>query len=145
LGTIPKFIQPHIASAYPDNVCLVGSVQPSGYAQITPRGSVMVFDDDNMAIWERGKGSTTANIQSGTKLMIYYRNRALRESGVLPAGGIARFYGVASVHKSGATYDKVWEKLIEPEKKGDPEKKGFAVLIKIERSEDLLGKPLPEK
>ena len=145
MGTIPKFIQQHINSAFPDNVCLLGSVQPNGYAQITPRGSVMVFDDDHLAIWERGKGSTTANTQNGTKLMVYYRNRALRESGVLPAGGIARFYGVAAVHKSGPTYDKVWEKLIEPEKKGDPEKKGFAVLIKIERSENLVGQPLVDK
>jgi hypothetical protein len=38
----------------------------------------------------------------------------------------------------------VWERLIEPEKKSDPEKKGWAVLIKIDRAEDLLGQPLKE-
>jgi hypothetical protein len=32
--------------------------------------------------------------------------------------------------------------LIQPEKDRDPEKKGFAVLVKIERAEDLSGKPL---
>ena len=31
---------------------------------------------------------------------------------------------------------------MQPEKDRDPEKKGFAVLIKIERSEDLDGMPL---
>jgi hypothetical protein len=31
---------------------------------------------------------------------------------------------------------------VQPEKDRDPEKKGFAVLIKIERAEDLNGAPL---
>ena len=60
----------------------------------------------------------------------------------MPAGGIARFYGTAEIYKSGAIYDEVWRRLIQPEKDRDPEKKGFAVLIKVERAEDLLGKPL---
>src|SRR5206468_3276823 len=37
--TIPKTLQPHINSAFPEHVCLVGSVLPNGHAQITPRGS----------------------------------------------------------------------------------------------------------
>jgi hypothetical protein len=144
VARIPKNLQPHIDAAYPDNVCTIGTVLPNGYAQITPRGSVMVFDDEHLAIWERGRGTTTANTQDGTKMTVYFRNRALRESGLLPKGGIARFYGTAKVVKSGPQYDKVWEKLVEGEKKGDPEKKGFGVLIKIERAEDLTGDPLKD-
>jgi len=48
---IPKTLQPHINTAFPENVCLVGTVQPNGYAQITPRGSTMVLDDDHIALW----------------------------------------------------------------------------------------------
>ena len=48
-------------------------------------------------MWERGKGSTNENLVDGTKVTIYFRNPKLRESGALPAGGIARFYGVAKV------------------------------------------------
>ena len=59
MATIPKTLQPHINSAFPEHVCLVGTVLPNGYAQITPRGSTMVLDDDHIALWERGKGSTT--------------------------------------------------------------------------------------
>ena len=56
---------------------------------------------------------------------------------------IARFYGtVDGVHKSGPAYDKVWEKLIQSEKNNDPEKKGYAVTIKVERAEDLRGQPI---
>jgi hypothetical protein len=66
----------------------------------------------------------------------------LREQGLLPRGGIARFYGTATIHKSGPVYEEIWKRLIEPEKKSDPDKKGFGVLIKVERAEDLGGAPL---
>ena len=55
---IPKVLHEHINSAFPANVALVGTVQPNGYAQISPRGSTMVYDDQHLALWERGKGST---------------------------------------------------------------------------------------
>jgi hypothetical protein len=119
-----------------------GSVQPDGYAQISPRGSTMVLDDDHLALWERGKGSTTAAIKDGTKLTVYFRKPQLRADGILPKGGIARFYGTARVVKSGPQYDEVWRLLVQPEKDRDPERKGFAVLITVERAEDLDGAPL---
>ena len=56
----------------------------------------------------------------------------------------ARFYGVATLHKSGPVYEEVWQRLIQPEKDRDPQKKGFAVLIKVERAEDLAGDPLDQ-
>jgi predicted pyridoxine 5'-phosphate oxidase superfamily flavin-nucleotide-binding protein len=117
-------------------------VLPSGFAQITPRGSTMVYDDQHLALWERGKGSTNALLKNGTKVTVFFRKPQLREAGLLPKGGIARFYGTAEIHKSGAVYDEVWRRLVQPEKDRDPEKKGFAVLIKVERAEDLDGQPL---
>ncbi len=102
MATIPKTLQPHINTAFPEHVCLVGTVLPNGYAQITPRGSTMVFDDDHIALWERGKGSTTASLHDGTKVTVYFRKPQLRADGMLPKGGIARFYGTAKVVKSGA-------------------------------------------
>ena len=142
MATIPKTLHPHINTAFPDYVCLVGSVLPSGFAQITPRGSTMVYDDDHIALWERGKGSTTGNLHDGSKLTIYFRKPQLRADGVLPLGGIARFYGTATIHKSGPAYEEVWRRLVQPEKDRDPDKKGFAVLIKIERAEYLNGAAL---
>jgi hypothetical protein len=142
VATIPKTLQSHINTAFPDHVCLVGSVLPNGYAQITPRGSAMVFDDGHLALWERGKGSTNAALKDGTKVTVYFRKPQLRADGVLPKGGIARFYGTAKVVKSGAQYDEVWRRLVQPEKDRDPDKKGYAVLIKVERAEDLDGAAL---
>ena len=139
---IPKVLHEHINGAFPANVCLVGVAMPDGYAQISPRGSTMVYDDQHLALWERGKGSTHKQLQDGGRVTVFLRKPQLRESGLLPKGGIARFYGTASVHRSGAVYDKVWQKLIQAEKDRDPDKKGFAVLIRVERAEDLDGEPL---
>jgi hypothetical protein len=142
MAKIPTSLREHIDTAFPANVILVGSVLPNGFAQITPRGSAQVFDDEHISLWERGRGSTNAAIADGSKLTFFFRKPQLRESGALPNGGVARFYGTASVHKSGPIYDQVWQRLIQPEKDRDPDKKGFAVLIKIERAENLAGQEL---
>lgn len=142
MAKIPQILHEHINTAFPNDVCLIGTVLPNGYAQITPRGSTLVLDDEHLALWERGKGSTNENLADGSKVTVYFKKAALRADGTLPAGGIARFYGTAKIHKSGALYDQVWSKVIQPEKDRDPEKKGFAVVIKVDRAEDLTGKPL---
>jgi hypothetical protein len=143
MATIPKILHEHINTAFPANVCLVGTVQPDGFAQISPRGSTMVYDDQHLALWERGKGSTNAMLKDGAKVTVYLRKPQLREAGVLPKGGIARFYGTAQVVKAGPAYEDVWRRLVQPEKERDPDKKGYAVLIAVERAEDLDGQPLP--
>jgi hypothetical protein len=73
---------------------------------------------------------------------VFLRKPPLREAGILPKGGIARFYGLAAVHRAGHAYEEVWRRLVQPEKDRDPDKKGFAVLIRVERAEDLDGAPL---
>jgi hypothetical protein len=141
LATIPRVLHEHINSAFPVNVCLVATVLDNGFAQVTPRGSLMVFDDEHLAMWERGKGTTNSNLKDGTKITVFFRKPQLRET-LLPKGGIVRFYGVAALHKSGEIYEEIWRRMIQPEKDRDPEKKGFGVLIKIGRAEDLGGAPL---
>jgi len=142
MTVIPKKVWPLIDGAFPTHTCLIGTVLGNGFAQITPRGSTQVYDDQHISLWERGRGTTTATIGDGTNVTVFYFNLGARD--VLPIGGIVRLYGTATVHKSGPVYDKVWERLIEPEKNYDPEKKGWAVLIEIDRAEDLLGQPLQD-
>jgi hypothetical protein len=145
MATIPRSLHEHIQAAFPTNVCLMATVLPTGYAQVTPRGSVMVYDDEHLATWERGRGSTSEQLEDGTKVTIFFRNQQLRQSGLLPMGGVARFYGVAELHRSGPIYERIWERLIEPEKNRDPEKKGYGVLIRVERAENLAGQPLADE
>jgi uncharacterized protein len=145
LAIIPKPLHEHINTAFPANVCLVATMLPDGFAQVSPRGSTMVYDDEHLALWERGKGSVNASLTDGTKVTIFLRKIALREDSLLPKGGIARFYGTAKIYSSGPVYEEIWKRLVQPEKDRDPQKKGFAVLIKVERAEDLDGKPLDIK
>jgi len=142
LAKIPQVLHEHINTAFPANVCLIGTVLPNGFAQITPRGSTMVFDDERIALWERGKGTTADNLRDGTAVTIFMRKLALREAGILPKGGILRLYGRAKIYKSGPIYEEVWKRLVAPEKERDPEKQGYAVLVAIERAEDLSAQPL---
>ena len=144
MARIPKVLQPHINTAFPEDVCLLATALPNGYAQVSPRGSTMVYDDEHLALWERGRGSTTDNLRDGGKVTVFFRKPQLRADGVLPKGGIARFYGTAAIHKAGSVYEEVWKRLVQPEKERDPEKKGFAVLITVERAEGLDGAPLKD-
>ena len=143
MARIPAFLREHIDTAFPDHVTLVGSVLPNGFAQVTPRGSTMVLDDEHLALWERGKGSTSGAMTDGSKVTVYFRKPSLRADGTLPKGGIARFYGTARIVRSGPEYEEVWRRLVQPEKDRDPDKKGYAVLVRVERAEDLEGLPLP--
>lgn len=142
MATIPKVLHEHINTAFPVNVCLIATVLPNGFAQVTPRGSTMVFDDEHFGWWERGKGTTNSNLTDGTKVTVFFRKSELRQAGILPKGGIARFYGTAALHRSGAVYEEIWNRMIQPEKDRDPQKKGFAVLLHVDRAEDLDGNPL---
>ena len=72
MAKIPKALHEHIDTAFPTYVCLVGTVLPNGYAQVSPRGSTMVLDDEHLALWERGKGSTNA------RRIAIRRRRAMR-------------------------------------------------------------------
>ncbi len=147
MAIIPPLIGENVAIPIVDgkmsfaDVCLVASTLPDGYAQITPRGSVMAYDEHHLALWERGRGSTNAGLVDGVHLTIFMRRSALRQAGV-SSSGVVRFYGIASLHKAGAVYDEIWRRLIDAEKQQDPERKGFGVLIAVERIEDLAGKPL---
>ena len=144
MAKIPQVLWESINTAFPAHVCLIGMTLPNGFAQVTPKGSAMVWDEDTLAYWDRGGGTTHDHVQDGTKVTMYFRNPALRESGVLPLGGIARFYGTAMLHNEGPIREEVWNRMVEPEKKRDPDKQGRAVLIRVERAEDLRGTPLVE-
>ena len=138
--TIPKKLQPHINAAFPAHVVTIGTVLSDGFAQISPRGSVQVYDDNHISTWERGIGRTQEEIRDGSPVTFFYSNFDLVGEGM----GFVRLYGRASIHREGAVYDRVWANLIEPEKKRDPERKGFALLVAIERVQDLRGNPVTD-
>lgn len=148
MNKIPDALRRYIDAAFPDNVCLLGRVREDGHAHISPRGSTQVFDGETLAYWERGGRASSEDLADGAKLTVYFRDTSLSAvarggNGLLPAGGVARFYGTAERHDQGAAYEQVWTNMVQQERDADPDKKGFAVLIRIDRAEDLRGNPLP--
>ncbi|MBT4490374.1 MAG: pyridoxamine 5'-phosphate oxidase family protein [Rhodospirillaceae bacterium] len=149
MSKIPEALHEPINTAFPQNVCLVGTIREDGFPHVSPRGSIQVVDGDTLGLWDRGGRASSDALEDGAKLMVYFRNPALSAvarggNGLLPVGGIARFYGTAELCSEGAAYEQVWNNMVQPERDADPDKKGFAVLIRVERSEDLRGGLLPE-
>jgi len=112
MAMIPEVVNQPLLDAYPHNCCLVSTLLPNGYCQVTPRGSVHVYDSDTLAYWDRGAGTTFDTVVDGTKISVFFRNMALGArdgTGLLPAGGVARFYGTAEVNpEDGEIREKVW-------------------------------------
>ena len=105
-------------------VPLVGTASKDGWPQISPKGSVMVYDQETLAYWERSKRSAMDNLAENPKVVIYYNNSATRTRW--------RFYVTATIHETGTIRDDVMSKTIQAELDRDPERTGVAVLVKID-------------
>ena|SRR5256885_16732935 len=116
--------------------CLVGTASKDGHPQISPKGSVVVFNDDTLCYWERSNRSSLNRLNENPHVAIFYRNAAKVKDF---RAGVIRFYGDAKLLTSGPERDQVWELIPEAERKPDPEKKGAAVLVRLSSVEELSG------
>ena len=55
--------------------CLVGTASKDGEPQISPKGSVMAFDRDTLAYWERAKRSALDNVAENPQVVVLLRPR----------------------------------------------------------------------
>ena len=117
--------------------CVLGTVSKDGEPQISPKGSMMVFDKENLAYWERAKRSALENVGDNPNVVVYYYNLSNRLRW--------RFHGKATVYEDGAVRDEVMSKTIQAELDRDPERQGVAVLIKVEKITELSGNVLQQR
>ena len=66
--------------------CLVGTASKDGEPQISPKGSVMAFNRDTLAYWERAKRSALDNVAENPQVVVYYAHAADRVGGGSTAG-----------------------------------------------------------
>ncbi|MCH8939672.1 MAG: pyridoxamine 5'-phosphate oxidase family protein [Chloroflexi bacterium] len=118
-------------------VCLVGTASKDGEPQISMKGSVSVYDGETLAYWERSMRSALENVNENPKVVIFYRNPDKRINW--------RFHGTATVHESGEIREKVKGQTPQPELDRDPDDKGFAILVKVDRITDLGGNIIQQK
>ncbi len=130
-----------IASAWEDGYpCLVGTAGADG-PNISPKGSLIVFDDEHLAYWERSKRQALDNLQHDSRVVVFYGNFKAQRDGILESGFL-RFYGKAELHESGTIHDAIFARLTKREQEHAGADTGIGVLIRIERAEDVRGKSI---
>ncbi len=117
--------------------CLVGTVSADNGPEISPKGSVIVYDTQTIAYWERSNRGAASNIQTNPRVVIYYRNPDKADS--LPQGAAVRLYGTASVVEDDAVNNEIYDMIPEREQKSDSDRNGHAVMVRIDRVTNLRG------
>lgn len=104
---------------------IVASASKDGAPDIAFKGSAMVWDDDHLAFWERSRGQTLRNLQENPNICLLYRNPTRRV--------VWKFFGVAELHETGDLRRQVMDRTIEVELSRDPERKGVAVVVRVDK------------
>jgi pyridoxine/pyridoxamine 5'-phosphate oxidase len=125
-------IREHINGALmAGNPMIVASVDAAGRPRLSYRGSTQVFSADQLGFWARNaEGSTMESIATNPNVALMYRHPAQRV--------FLQFTGRARVVE-GAERDRVYDLSPEFEQKADPERKGVAVVIDLDKVEGVLG------
>jgi hypothetical protein len=134
-------IQVLIRNAWDDGYpCLLATVGPEG-PNITPKGSMIVFDDEHLAYWERSKRAVLDNLGMEKRVCVMYANFKAQRDGILDSGFL-RFFGTVELHESGPIREAIFAKLLPREQTHVGAEAGIGVLIRIEKAIDVRGKPL---
>jgi hypothetical protein len=104
---------------------IVATAGAAGMPDIAFKGSAMVWDKEHLAFWERARGTTLRNMEENPHICLLYRNPATRVAW--------KFFGVAELHAEGDLRQQVMDRTIQLELDRDPERKGVAVVIRIDR------------
>ncbi len=123
-----ELIDPALEKGTP---CLVATASKDGIPNIGYKGSVMVFDDESLAYWERTRQGTLQNVEENPHVMILFRDPVSRAAW--------RFLGKATVHKEGPLREQVMARTVKAELDRDPERKGLAVIVKVDKVLPLTG------
>jgi hypothetical protein len=130
-----------ILSAWDDGYpCLLATNGSEG-PNITPKGSMIVFDDTHLAYWERSKRAVLENLSNDKRVCVMYANFRAQRDGILESGFL-RFFGTAEMHESGPMRDAIFAKLLPREQNHAGAEAGIGVLIRIEKAIDIRGKPI---
>ena len=123
-----ELIDPALARGCP---CVVATVSKDGLPNVGFKGSVMVFDDEALAYWERTHQGTLANLEENPHVMVLFRDPATRMAW--------RFLGQATIYREGPLREQVMARTVPAELERDPEHKGYAVIIKVDKVFPITG------
>jgi hypothetical protein len=104
----------------------VVATSKDGQPDVALKGSLMAWDADHLAWWERGRAETEAAVRANPKVAVMVRN-IVRDRRTL------RFYGEARVVDDADLRERIWQRVNQVEKDTDPEKSGIAVMVRVDR------------
>ncbi len=120
--------------------CLLATTGKDG-PNISPKGSMFVYDDRHLAYWERSKKKALENLGEDRRVVVMYANFKAQRDKVLDAGFL-RFWGTAELHESGPMREAIFARLTKREQEHVGADTGIGVLIRISRALDLHGTSL---
>jgi hypothetical protein len=142
---INEMMQRVLSLAFSDGVPpLVGTVMQDGRPQISPKGTLAVYDSEHLCFWERSFRTSYGALSDNPKVVVYYRNQArAQEMGI--RNGALRFHGIARLAEPGSERDRIWDLSPAAEQQRDPEKKGVGFIIRVDVIEDLAGQVIMQR
>ena len=117
--------------------CILATVSASDEPDIGYKGSMMVFDDQSLAYWERTRRQHLQNVKENPKVVVLFRDTKTRAAW--------RFHGTATVHEDGPVREQVMARTVKEELEKDPERKGAAVVIQLDKITNMAGQVLQSR
>jgi hypothetical protein len=105
---------------------VVAYVDERGQPRLSFRGSTQVYGDDQLAIWVRNpEGGLQQAVAANPRISLLYRNPQPRM--------MLTFEGRGHFDATEATRTAVYEQAPEAERNLDPERKGLALIVDLDR------------
>jgi hypothetical protein len=113
------------------NPMLLGVVDADNRPVLSFRGSTAVYSDDQLGLWVRNTlGGTIEAIKRNPHVALMYR------SATTP---MLQFQGRARIATDEADRNRVFDASPERERNMDPDRKGIAVIVDLDRVSGILG------
>jgi len=127
--TLSDDLKHRFVNALNDGVAIVvGYVDRDGDPHVSPYGSIHAAGDDQLGLWVRNpQGDLIHGIARNANVAVFYAQLSSRT--------FVRMRGRARVVTSDAERAKVFEGMHPFEQRGDPERKGVAIVIDLDRAE----------
>lgn len=138
---LPDTIKAFIKSAWEDGYPLIVATAGPDGPVMGPKGSMVVYDDNHLAYWERTRGRILDAVRADPRVCILYANMPAQRAGKIESGFL-RFFGTAELHESGPVYDKIFSLISPREQTHAGADTGIGVLVRITQAADIRGKPL---
>ena len=103
--------------------CILATASKSGQPTMSYRGSMLVFDDESLAYWDRTKRLSLQQLEENPQVCVMFRHPEKRI--------VWRFFGEAAIHRDGPVREQVMARVVQPELDRDPERQGVAIVIRV--------------